>query len=179
MKQHHQQQQKINGVTLRLTISVLLIILFMGCNDSNNKKKYIPSQIEEVSVLYLDFDLMSVIKISKEDFLYQHNRNKEINSVVINNNSQIEQFVHMIGSLQEAKELTKVNECDFYYEPIMSPSNRLHLINTYPLDIRCLILINDDNKYTPIWMSYHYIEIEGVFYKATDELRNWIRNAFR
>jgi ABC-type microcin C transport system permease subunit YejE len=47
------------------------------------------------------------------------------------------------------------------------------------LDIRCLILINDDNKYTPIWMSYHYIEIGGVFYKVTDELRNWIRNAFR
>ena len=179
MKQHHPQQQKINGVALRLTISVLLITLFIGCSDSTNQKKIIPSQVEEVYVLYLDFDLMFAIKISKEDFLYQHNRNKETNNVVIKNDSQIEQFVHMIGSLRETKELTKNNENYFYYKPIMSPSNQLHLINTYPLDIRCLILINDDNKYTPIWMSYHYIEIGGVFYKVTDELRNWIRNAFR
>ena len=176
MKQHHQQQLKIIGVALLLIFNYVFSFILIGCRaNATHQRNVISSHIDEVYIFYLDFDLEFVTNVSKEDFMCQYVRSKEIHRVVINDSSSIEQFSNTLSSLQESIELTNANiNSSFFYKPIVSESNRLYLINTYPIDIRCLLVIKDNNRYTPIWLSNNYVDLNNVYYVMSDDLRKWI-----
>ena len=133
------------------------------------------SHVDEVYIFYLDFDLEFVVNVTKEDFLSHYIRSNEIHRLVVNDSYQIEQLSNALRSLQESIELTNANiNRSFFYKPIVSKTNQLHLISTYPLDIRCLFLMKDNDIYTPIWLSYNYVDLNNVYYVMSDELRIWI-----
>lgn len=177
MKQNHLLQQKINGVILHLSINFMIFGLLCGCNPPKASHKSIcPPDADTVLVFYIDFDLSFAANISKELFLLQYVNGGETRRSVITNKDCIVQLGRIINSLQNSIELTKKNKDKlFYYKSVISNSNQLHLINTYPLDIRCLIMYEHNGTTIPIWMSNNYIEVDNVYYIVTDEMREFVR----
>jgi hypothetical protein len=112
--------------------------------------------------------------VTKEDFISHYIRSGEIYRVVVNDPKKVEQLMDIINSLRESMNLNKKGTTSFYYKPIISKSNHLHLFNTYPLDIRGLIVVERNNMYTPIWVSNNYVEIDNIYYELSEDLREWI-----
>ena len=180
MKQHHQLLQSPSGVALLRRINTTLLFFFLGCIPSAaNDKPILSNQIDAVYVFSIEFESYFAVNVSKEEFISCYLRSSETHSVVINDSNKIEQLISYINTLQASAELNNRNsDIRFYYKPIVSKSAQLHLVNTYPLDIRCLIVIENSNKYTPIWLSNNYAEIEGIYYEIDGDLREWINALF-
>ena len=176
MKQHHLFQQSLSGVALHLRSNIVLLCFFMGCISIKASNKPIPSQINAVYVFCMDFDIYTATNVTKEDFLSHYIRSGEIYRVVVNDPKKIEQLLFLLKSLRESIILNnKKITTSFYYKPIISKSNHLHLINTYPLDIRGLIVIEKSGMCTPIWMSNNYVEIDNTYYELSEDMREWVR----
>jgi hypothetical protein len=120
----------------------------------------------------MDFDIFFANSLSKEEFLTQYMKNDNINRSIVTDNNKIRELRNAFGLLQEDKLLGNMGDEveHFYYRPIVSKSNRLYLINTYPLDIRCLIVIKSGENFTPIWVSTTGVEIKNTFYHTSNEL---------
>lgn len=184
MKQHHLFQQSLSGVALHLGSNLLLLCLFMGCiSVKASNKPILPTQIDAAYVFCMDFDVYTVTNVTKEDFLCNKVRSGEVSKVAVNDPKKIEQLVNVIKVLRESVDLNNKGTTSFYYKPIISKSNCLHLVNTYPLDIRGLIIIESsmytpmkNNMYTPIWMSNNYVEIGNTYYEISEDMREWVRN---
>ena len=174
MKQHHQLLQSPSGVALLRRINTTLLFFFLGCIPSAaNDKPILPNQIDVAYIFCMEFDTYFAVNVSKEDFLCHYIKSNDIHRVIIRNSENIKQLTSFISSLQKSVDLHK-SDNSFHYKPIVSKSGQLHLVNTYPLDIRCLIVIESNNKYTPIWLSNNYVDIEGVYYEIDGELIEWI-----
>ena len=184
MKRHHLFQQSLSGTVLHLRKDFVLLCLFLGCiSVKASNKPILPTQIDAVYVFCMDFDVHIVVNVSKEDFLSNKVRNGEVSSVVVNDPKKIEQLIHFVNSLRESADLNNKDATSFYYKPIISKSDCLHLVNTYPLDIRGLIIIESSmytpmkkNTYTPIWMSNNYVEIGNTYYEISEDMREWVRD---
>lgn len=178
MKLHHLLQQKISGFLPHLWINFFVLSICIGCSSRESSPKTIfPSQVDSVFVFHMDFDIFFANNLSKEDFLTQYMRNGNINRSIVTDNNKIKQLRNAFSLLQEDKLLGNMGDEveHFYYRPIVSKSNRLYLINTYPLDIRCLIVIKSGENFIPIWVSTTGVEIKNTFYHTSNELEQWVR----
>lgn len=176
MKQHHLFQQSLSGYLLHLRSNLILLCFLVGSiSIKASDKPILPTQIDAVYVFCMDFDVYTATNVTKEAFLSHYTRSGEVSRVIVNDPKKIEKLINLIKSLRESVDLNNKGTTSFYYKPIISKSNQLHLINTYPLDIRGLIIVERNNLYTPIWISNNYVEINNTYYEVSEDMREWIR----
>jgi hypothetical protein len=133
-----------------------------------------PDSISAIYVFSIDPNTYTTVNVSKEYFLSNYiNSGKSYNAIIKNRNT-IQGFINLFNMLQETSDYNMMNTNQFYYQPIVSKSGQLFLMNRYPLDIRSLVIVEHSGVYYPIWISSTYVESDGRFYLNSDALRKWL-----
>jgi hypothetical protein len=181
MKLIHQHQLKVNMMhDHKWIIKLILIILgnvssiTMSANRMLCNTDIQPDSISAIYVFSIDPNTYTAVNVSKEYFLSNYiNSGKSYNAIIKNRNT-IQGFINLFNMLQETSDYNMMNTNQFYYQPIVSKSGQLFLMNRYPLDIRSLVVMERSGVYYPIWISSTYVESDGRFYLNSDALRKWL-----
>lgn len=180
MKQHRQHLQKTGGI-LRLLIINVTLLLCIGCNINKEEHQsqciLEKDSIECIYIFCMDLETFFPIDMSKEDFLSRYVNTNKTHHAIISNRLEIEHFISIVNTLKKSSDYSTYSHnirTPFFYKPFISKSNQLYLQNTYPLDIKGLVLLTNHNNYTPIWVSNNYVDINNVYYETSEEIRAWI-----
>jgi hypothetical protein len=181
MKLIHQHQLKVNMMhDHKWIIKLILIILgnvssiTMSANRMLCNTDIQPDSISAIYVFSIDPNTYTTVNVSKEYFLSNYiNSGKSYNAIIKNRNT-IQGFINLFNMLQETSDYNMMNTNQFYYQPIVSKSGQLFLMNRYPLDIRSLVVVERSGVYYPIWISSTSVESDGRFYLNSDALRKWL-----
>ena len=172
MKMHLPSLRSIS----KLLIICFVAIAFMGsCTRKSDNQLSDFDDVDEVFVLSIDPQIQTTCNITKYDFvrIYKTDSSHKINILKNEEAKDIARRLMEVTNPSFAQNERYTHE-EFYYKPIVMPDGRFYLLDTYPLDVRTLMLLGNHGRYTPVWISSTQMELNNYIYKTPRSLNEYI-----
>lgn len=130
------------------------------------------SAIDSIYIISIDFDAYYIVSVPRErfeEYLYSHGEYD-----ILKERDKIDDIYKLIKDLKLV--FPSNISCDSNYKKIfIDKRNVPRFIDTDPLDIRSLVVLEVQNKQVLIWVSQFYTEIGCKRYITSDKLYSYLK----
>lgn len=157
-------------MNIKILLTCIISLIFGNVNAQ------IPSNcsaIDSVFIFSIDFDAYYIVSVPRtkfEEYLYSHGKYD-----ILKDRDKIDDVCKLIKDLKPVFP-SNLSYSSNYKKIIIDKRNVPRFIDTDPLDIRSLVVLEVQNNQVLIWISQMYTEIGCERYFTSDQLYSYLRD---